>query len=173
MKKILATVLALGMVLTFTACGKSSELKIGQVEAAAHGTKCFTIATAVVEDDKIVAAYIDEFQFLSAADAQGVPNSDSDFGTNYADASTSVLASKRTNADMYSKNMAEKGGSTVRIDDNFDAIEDYCVGKTISELEKILGEKDANGMIDAVSGATLVDAHGYVSAVLAAAKAAK
>ena len=34
-------------------------LQIGQVYTAAHGTSCFTEAVAVVQDDVIVAAYID------------------------------------------------------------------------------------------------------------------
>ena len=49
-----------------------AELQIGQVEAAAHGTKCFTTATVVVEGDKILLAYIDDYQYLSAADATGM-----------------------------------------------------------------------------------------------------
>lgn len=174
MKKILATVLALGLVLSFTACGKSSsDLKIGQVQAAAHGTKSFTVATAVLDGDKIVEAHIDEYQFLDATKAEGVPNSDSDFGANYADPATSVLASKRANDELYSAMMTEKGGATVSLGENFDAVEDYCIGKTISELEKLLKDNDANAMIDAVSGATLVDTYGYVTAILDAAKSAK
>ena len=48
--------------------------------AAAHGTKCFTEAVAVVKDDVILAAYLDDFQFTSAdAGVTAVPNSDSDF----------------------------------------------------------------------------------------------
>src|SRR5699024_1565365 len=51
-------------------------LQIGQSYTAAHGDKCFTYAVAVVQDDVIVAAYLDEFQFMSAADGvTGVPNS--------------------------------------------------------------------------------------------------
>ena len=69
--------------------------------------------------------------------------------------------------------MAEKAGSTVTIDANFDAIQAYCVGKTVSELESTVNSTDANGMIDAISGATLADSYGYVSAILEAAKAAK
>ena len=44
--------------------------------AAAHGTKCFTEAVAVVNDDVILAAYLDDFQFTSTdAGVTAVPNS--------------------------------------------------------------------------------------------------
>ena len=52
------------------------ELRIGQVEGAAHGNKCFTVATAVIDtNDTIIAAYIDEYQFMDA-EQEGVPNSE-------------------------------------------------------------------------------------------------
>lgn len=105
-------------------------LQIGQAYAAAHGTKCFTQAVAVVQDDVIIAAYLDEYQFIdSSADVTGVPNSDSDFAEGYAEGK--VLCSKRENAEYYSKNMAEKGGSTVAIDANFDAIQSFAVGRRL------------------------------------------
>ena len=127
-------------------------IQIGQAYAAAHGTKCFTEAVAVVKDDVILAAYLDDFQFTSAdAGVTAVPNSDSDFAAGYAEGK--VLMSKRANADYYSKMMAEKGGSTVALDANFDAIQNFAVGKTISELEDVAA-KGAEA-VDAVSGATL------------------
>ena len=111
-------------------------IQIGQAYAAAHGTKCFTEAVAVVKDDVILAAYLDDFQFTSTdAGVTAVPNSDSDFAAGYAEGK--VLMSKRANADYYSKMMAEKGGSTVALDANFDAIQNFAVGKTISELEDV------------------------------------
>ena len=125
-------------------------IQIGQAYAAAHGTKCFTEAVAVVKDDVILAAYLDDFQFTSTdAGVTAVPNSDSDFAAGYAEGK--VLMSKRANADYYSKMMAEKGGSTVALDANFDAIQNFAVGKTISELEDVAA-KGAEA-VDAVSGA--------------------
>ena len=133
--------------------GSSEDLKLNVVYGAAHGTKCFTEAVAVVKDDVILAAYLDDFQFTSAdAGVTAVPNSDSDFAAGYAEGK--VLMSKRANADYYSKMMAEKGGSTVALDANFDAIQNFAVGKTISELEDVAA-KGAEA-VDAVSGATLV-----------------
>lgn len=144
-------------------------LKIGQIYAAAHGTSCFAEAVAVVQDDVIVAAYIDEFQFFTKDDSiVGVPNSDSDFAAAYADGV--VLGSKRANAEYYSNMMAEKGGSTVALDANYDAIQSFVVGKTIDEVAEVAG---SDGAVDAVSGATLVDTAGYLQAIVDAAKAAK
>lgn len=144
-------------------------LQIGQVYTAAHGTSSFTEAVAVVQDDVIVAAYLDEFQFLDKAhDILGVPNSDADFAAGYAEGK--VLASKRDNTEAYSKLMTEMGGATVTIDKNFDAIQDFVVGKTIAEVKALAGKDDA---VDAVSGATLADTAGYLSAIADAAEAAQ
>ena len=143
-------------------------LQIGQSYAAAHGDKCFTLAVAAVQDDVIVAAYLDDFQFLDAGDGVvGVPNSDADFGADYAEGK--VLASKRENAPYYSEMMA-KAGSTVAIVANFDAIQNFAVGKTIDELEAAAGESD---VVDSVSGATLADTAGYLKAIAAAARSAQ
>ena len=144
-------------------------LQIGQAYTAAHGTKCFTQAVAVVQDDVIIAAYLDEYQFIdSSEDVTGVPNSDSDFAEGYAEGQ--VLCSKRENAEYYSALMADHGGSTVAIDTNFDAIQSFAVGKTIDELAKTA---ESDGAVDAVSGATLADTAGYLNAIAEAAKAAK
>ena len=66
------------------------------------GALCAATLTAVaaVQDDVIVAAYIDEFQFFDAGDdVNGVPNSDADFGADYAEGK--VLGSKRENDAYY------------------------------------------------------------------------
>jgi uncharacterized protein with FMN-binding domain len=144
-------------------------IQIGQAYGAAHGTKCFTEAVAVVKDDVIIAAYLDDFQFMGAdTGVTGVPNSDADFGENFADGQ--VLASKRVNAAYYSEMMAGKAGSTVAIDANYDAIQSYVVGKTIDEVAEAAGKSD---IVDAVSGATLVDTAGYLGVIADAARAAQ
>ena len=144
-------------------------LQIGQAYTAAHGDSCFTEAVAVVQGDVIVAAYLDEFQFFpSDAEVVGVPNSDQDFGADYAEGY--VLGSKRENADYYSELMASHAGSTVRIDDNYDAIQNFAVGKTIDQIETVAGGENA---VDAVSGATLADTAGYLDALAQAARSAQ
>ena len=141
-------------------------IRIGQAYAAAHGTKCFTEAVAVVKDDVILAAYLDDFQFTSAdAGVTAVPNSDADFAAGYSEGK--VRMSKRVNADYYSKMMAEKAGSTISLDANYDAIQNHVNGMSIADAEALSKDEKA---VDAVSGATLVDTAGYVGVLVDAAK---
>lgn len=166
MKKFLALVLVLCMMLPVLAMAEG-EVKIGQVQFAAHGTKCFAVLTVAMQGDKIVAAYIDEYQFM-AAGSIGVPNSDADFGQSFPEGK--VLASKKANDAAYSENM-KKAGSTVTLGNNYALIEAFVVGKTVAELEGIVnGFADGQAAIDAVSGCTLVDTLGYLKGLLAAAK---
>ena len=167
MKKILLVALAL-LVLTMSVAA-AEDIKIGQVQYAAHGTKCFAVMTVAMQGDVIADAYIDEYQFM-ATGSVGVPNSESDFGTAYPEGK--VLASKKVNADSYSENM-KKAGSTVHLAGNYAAIEAFVTGKTVAELEAAVAGKDAAAMVDAVSGSTLVDTLGYVNGLIEAAKAAK
>ena len=148
------------------------SLKVGRVEAAAHGTKCFTVAVTIMAGDKIAASSIDDYQFMAKDVAIGVPNSDSDFGKNYADP-TKVLVSKLTNTEVYSKNMKESGKATITLDKNFEAVQAFAAGKTVSELEAIIKANSKDPLVDVVTSATLVDTNGYLNAILAAAKAAK
>ncbi len=171
MKKIVSVLLLLCMLLPMAALAEDAQaVKLGQVYFAAHGDKCFAVMTVAMQGDVIVAAHIDEFQFMDAATATGVPNSDKGFGTSFPEGK--VLASKLENNELYSTNM-QKAGSTVALADNYAAIEAFVVGKTIAELEAAIEGKTAAEMVDAVSGATLVDTLGYLNGLLAAAKAAK
>lgn len=168
MKKILLVALAL-LVLTVSVAAAEGEIKIGQVQYAAHGTKCFAVLTVAMQDDVIADAYIDEYQFM-AADSIGVPNSEADFGTAYPEGK--VLASKKVNAAAYSENM-KKAGSTVDLATNYAAIEDYVTGKTVAELEAAFAGKTAEEAVDVVSGCTLADTLGYVNGLVEAAKSVK
>lgn len=145
-------------------------IQIGQAYAAVNGTRSFTEAVAVVQNDVLVAAYLDDFQFNDAKpEVVGVPNSDAAFGADYAEGQ--VLMSKRQNTGFYSQMMTDYAGSTVAIDANYDAIQEFAVGKTISEL-KAVAAKGAEA-VDAVSGATLADTAGYLGAIVQAAEAAQ
>lgn len=170
MKKMLSVLLVLCLLLPVFALAEGESVKLGQVYYAAHGEQCFAVLTVVVEGETIVAAHIDEFQFMDATAAKGVPNSDKKFGENFPEGK--VLASKLENTDLYSSNMAN-AGSTVALADNYAAIEAFVVGKTITELEEAINGKTSEEMVDTVSGATLVDTLNYLSGLLEAAKAAK
>ena len=102
-----------------------------------------------------------------------------------------VLGSKRVNNTYYSENM-KKAGSTKEIAANFDAIQEFVNGKTILELEELVGQslaeeeeaelegenvadqrdqleaEEKKETVDAVSGATLVDKMNYIAAILSA-----
>ncbi len=147
----------------------TETLKIGKADYAAHGTKGFCVAVAVVQGDTIVQAIVDDYQVMSKADAICVPNSDSDFGNYFADTKSS-LASKRTNTDYYSGLMKSSANATIPINKSYDAIADYAIGKTVKELEDICGQKNSDELVDAVSGSTLADTKGYLLAIVEAAK---
>ena len=63
--------------------------------------------------------------------------------------------------------MAEKGGSTVSLDANYDAIQNHVNGMGIADAEALSKDEKA---VDAVSSATLVDTAGYVGVLVDAAK---
>ena len=176
MKKIAALILSALLLLSAVSAFAEGEVVLGQVDYAAHGTGCFAVITVALQDDVILAAKIDEFQFIGSREdlpAVGVPNSDGSFGSSYPEGK--VLGSKRVNSDLYSLNM-QRAGSTVQIAANYNAIEAFAKGKTIAELEEILSAYNADNkaeLVDAVSGATAVDTLGYLQGILAAAKAAK
>lgn len=174
MKKALCLLLAVCMMLPVIALAEGETVKIGQVQYAAHGTSCFAVLTVAVQGDVIVAAHIDEYQFLSADSATGVPNSDQGFGQSFPEGM--VLGSKRVNNDMYSANMKDHAGATQTLVASYEAIEAYVTGKTIAELEAAVeGQEDSAAFLEAdvVSGSTLADTLGYVKGLIEAAKAAE
>lgn len=135
-----------------------------------HGDKSFGRIIVATSGDKIIATNIDEFQFLDAADVK-LPNTDKEFGKGFADGK--ILASKRLNNELYSKTMAEKGGATKTLLENYEAIENFVKGKTIAEVEKVAKEAKPGEPVDAVSGATLADTVGYLNAIVETAKDTK
>ncbi|MBQ8555297.1 MAG: FMN-binding protein [Clostridia bacterium] len=172
MKKFLSLLLVLClMVPAFALAESAPALKIGQVLCSPNGEQSFAVVTVVLEGDVIVAAYIDEFQFMAAEGNIAVPSSEGQFGQNYPEGQ--VLGSKRVNNETYSAMMTAYAGSTVSIADNYDAIQAYVIGKTVADLEAELAAKTAEEMVDAVSGATLVATPGYLQGIIDAAKAAK
>ena len=134
---------------------------------APHGDKSFGNAIVAVEGDKIVAASIDEYQYLQ--DGITKQTGDSGFAEGYKDKEV-VFASKLENNESYSSLMAEKAGSTVSLKDNFNAIENFVAGKTIAEIKEVIAAATPGEAIEAVSGATLVDTVGYLQLIVDAAE---
>ena len=170
MKKILASVLAALLVLSMMVPALAEGITLGQSIFAAHGTKCFAVITVAMDGDKIAAAYIDEFQIMDSTATTPVPNAEAMFADKLGE--NMQLASKRVNSEYYSNNMT-KAGSTVTLADNYAALEAFAAGKTIAELEAEVIGKEATAVVDAVAGCTLVDAQGYLTGIIEAAKSVK
>ena len=143
------------------AAGEPIELR--RAYGAAHGDKCFSQAVVALADGVVVAASIDDYQFMSKDTSTCVPNSDADFGTGVADAAQG-LGSKTDNHEAYSAHMAEKGGATQDWLTSIQAIEEFVKGKTADELAEAAAQA-----VDTVSGCTLADVWGYVGLVADAA----
>lgn len=143
--------------------GDPETLAIGTRNAAAHGTKCFTNALALVQGDgTICAAHIDDFQYLDAEGATMLPNSNGGFGESFPEGR--ALLSKALNNESYSAHMAEAGGATQEWTESARAIEDFALGKQAGDL--------VNVSVDTVSGATFADTTGYAGAIAIAAASA-
>ena len=137
---------------------------------APHGEKGFGNAVVALEGDKIIAASIDEYQYLEDADTS--LKDDSEFAENYAEDNV-VLASKLENDESYSDLMEEKAEATKTIKENYEAIENFVAGKTIDEVKEVISDHEDDDSVEAVSGATLVDTVGYLQLIVDAAESDK
>ena len=143
------------------------DIELRYALGAPHGDKSFANAVIAVEGDKIIAASIDEYQYIEEGITKQGENSD--FAKDYADSKT-VLASKLENNDLYSDLMKEKAKSTTSIKDNFEAIENFVAGKTIDEVKETISNAKEGEAIETVSGATLVDTAGSLQLIVDAAE---
>ena len=171
MKKIVSLLLV--AVISLAMFGAVADgIKMGHVLAAAHGTSCFAEVTVAMDGDTIAGVYIDEYQYMDPAQegVVAVPNSEGMAGNVKEGV---VLASKKQSNAYYSALMANHAGATTEIAASYAAIEAFCTGKTVSELKGEIEGKEATDVVDAVSGATLVDTANYIAAVIAAAEAAQ
>ncbi len=148
--------------------GNVEDIQIGFIQHAAHGERAVADTVVAVLDGVIVAANIDEFQYLSGDTNTGVPNSDDAFGENYAEGG--VLASKRVNNESYSANMEERGEATMQLVEGYRAIEDHTVGMTAQEVNDLVNANTAGELVDDISSSTLVDTVGYLESIALAAE---
>lgn len=156
---------------TDEAASGSGNLQMGVYYGMSESTDSFAVAVVILEDDLILDAYIDEFQVMEVYEEgsiEGVPNSDGEFGENYADGY--ILASKLVNDEYYSNNMTEYGSATLTLGENYAGIEEYTIGKTADEVNETADLGDE--AVDAVSGATLTGTEAYLSLIASAAEAA-
>ena len=141
------------------------NIKVQQLFGTAGAKNAVTDTFVVVEDGKIIAANIDEYQYIAK---DGVPNSDKKFGENYADPEKQ-LSSKIENNVEYSKSMKEIAKATNTLSENFKAIQDFVVGKTPEEIKEVIDNNEAGKPVDAISGATLSSTVGYLEEIYNAA----
>ena len=145
--------------------GDPAKIKLQQFFGTAGAKNAVTDTFVVVEDGKIVAASIDELQYIADA---GVPNSDKKFGENYADPAKK-LSSKLENNEEYSKMMKDMAKATKKLDENYKAIEEFVVGKTPEEIKEVIDSNENGKPVDAVTGATLNNTVGYLEEIYKAA----
>ena len=141
------------------------NIKVQQLYGTAGNKNAVTDTFVVLEDGKIIAANIDEYQYM---DGKGVPNADKKFGENFAD-SEKVLASKLENNEDYSVQMKEYAEATKTLEESLKAIEDFVVGKTPEEIKEVIDSNEAGKPVDAISGATLTSTVGYLEEIYKAA----
>lgn len=160
MKKILAILLVAVMMMGASAL---AEVKMGQ--SISGDSYAFCVATVAMEGDVIVAAYLNEFSYMSAETVVPVPNAEA-----YTNAEGRILGAKKLNNESYSKSMTEMGGATQDLLTSYIAIEQFVVGKTIADLEAVIEGKTPEEIVDAVTSCTLTSTPAYLAAIIEAAK---
>ncbi len=136
-------------------------LEIKRAYGTAGAKNAITDTFVVIKDGKIIAASIDEFQYIGE---NGVPNSDKKFGENFADPAKK-LSSKLANNEEYSKMMKDMAKATNNLDENYKAIIDFVIGKTPEEIKEVIDNNENGKPVDAVTGATLNNTVGYLEEI--------
>lgn len=150
---------------TIFEAANADDIKVQQLFGTAGNKNAVTDTFVVLEGDKIIAANIDEYQYM---EGKGVPNSDKKFGENFAD-KEKVLASKIENNEAYSGQMKEYAKATKTLKESLNAIEEFVVGKTAEEIKEVIDSNEAGKPVDAISGATLTSTVGYLEEIYKAA----
>ena len=150
---------------TIFEAANADDIKVQQLFGTAGNKNAVTDTFVVLEGDKIIAANIDEYQYM---EGKGVPNSDKKFGENFAD-KEKVLASKIENNEAYSGQMKEYAKATKTLKESLNAIQEFVVGKTPEEIKEVIDSSEAGKPVDAISGATLTSTVGYLEEIYKAA----
>lgn len=147
---------------------EASDVSIKAMYSAPHGNQSFASTFVIMDGETVFDVIIDEYQFMSGDNWDGVPNADETFGEKYNEELT--LVSKRENNDDYSEMMSDIAGATLSYNENLDAIQDFAIGKTLAEIEEAIAELDGLGeddeIADVVSGATFADTNGYLQSIV-------
>ncbi len=155
---------------TAKASSNNNQVVIKQLDGSPHNNESFGVTTVAMKGKKILAAKVDEFQFIKTSQSKGftsVPNSDKKFGQEgYKKGET--LISKANNDKAYSALMKNIAHSTKGREESLNAIENYVKGKTASQLYAA-AKKNKAMQKKVISGATLTSTNGYVKAIADAA----
>ena len=147
-----------------------TEVVLRRGYGAPHGELAVGRAVVLTAGDTIVAAHLDEFQYMAPSDElTPVPNSDKGFGAGAKEGV--VMISKKVNDATYSKNMADKAKATMLLSEGYAAIEAYAQGKTGQEIKDYAATQEAGKPVDAITSSTLVDTVGYLNLLADAALA--
>lgn len=149
-----------------------TEVKVGAGYFNAHNEAVASAIAVVDGSGTVVAAYLDDIFFRNLEQGYvGLPGVNSERTIPHLANGLDTLASKnhKTNSDLYGANMA-KSGSTVLPVDNLAKIAEFAVGKKIDDLKAVIAKDTAKDDIQAVTGATFVDNHKYLNAIIVAAE---
>ena len=139
----------------------SEEVELKRELSAPHGTRSFADVMVAEQGDTIVAASIDEFQFM---EGEAIPNGDKKLGEGFADAKAPLISKLENNA-AYSNVMKNSGKATKTLGEGYKAIEHFVVGKTEAEVMEVVNNSTPGEPVDAVSSSTLVDTSNYLKSI--------
>ena len=149
----------LSVFLLLVGCSSTTP-KTGLAYHQVYGEDAICVASVYLEGDMIKGVTLDELTYLSKEEYDGLIQS-------LETTTHKQIASKRENDDTYSEVM-KMNGATQTISENYDAICKYVLGKSVSELEKEIENKE----VDVIASCTLENTKGYLEAILKACKEA-
>lgn len=144
---------------------KTPNTKTGVAYQQAYRDDSVCVATVFLEEDTIKAATLDELTYLSKEEYSGLI-------TALETTTHKHIASKVENSEAYSKAM-EMNGATNTIKENYEAICQYVIGKSATDLQDAINMKTDEEVVDLVAGCTLKSTKGYIEAIITACNQAK
>lgn len=151
----------------FPAIEDTAGLELKRGVEAPHGDQAFADVVVAVNGDTILGASIDEFQYVEGGES--IFGSNEEFGEVFANPDAPLI-SKSMNDEMYSSLMKDIANASNTLLGNYQAIQAYTAGKTVSEVEETIADSTPGEPVDAVSEATFVDTVGYLQAIVDVAK---
>ena len=139
--------------------------RTGMAYHQAYRDDSVCVATVYLEDDTIKSVTLDELTYLSKEEYSGLI-------TALETTTQKHIASKVENSETYSKAM-EMNGATNTIKENYEAICQYVVGKSATDLQDAINMKTDEEVADLVAGCTLQSTKGYIEAIIKACNQAK